>query len=82
MQQGYLYLAAVIDWYSRYVLSWELSNTMESSFCVVALLEALNRYGDPEIFNTIKDRSTPVKITRRFCLTRKSLLAWMVVVVL
>ena len=52
MRHGYLYLAAIIDGYSRYVLSWELSNTMESTFCVTALIEALNRYGDPEIFNT------------------------------
>ncbi len=52
MRYGYLYLAAIIDWYSRYVLSWELSNTMESTFCVSALTDALNNYGDPEIFNT------------------------------
>ncbi len=52
MRHGYLYLAAIIDWYSRYVLAWELSNTMESTFCVAALTEALNNYGHPEIFNT------------------------------
>ncbi len=52
MRCGYLYLAAIIDWYSRYVLSWQLSNTMENTFCVAALNEALNRYGHPEIFNT------------------------------
>jgi len=52
MQQGYMFLTAVIDWYSRYVLSWELSNSMESSFCVSALQEALEGYGEPEIFNT------------------------------
>lgn len=52
MQHGYMYLAAVIDWYSRYVLSWELSNSMESAFCVSALTEALDCYGEPEIFNT------------------------------
>lgn len=51
MSSGYLYLSAVIDWYSRYVLSWELSNTMESSFCVNALRRALKQ-GTPEIFNT------------------------------
>lgn len=49
---GFLYLAAVIDWYSRYVLSWELSNTLEADFCVVALERALQNYGAPEIFNS------------------------------
>ena len=52
MQQGFLYLVAVIDWYSRLVLSWRLSNTMDRTFCVEALQEALERYGKPEIFNT------------------------------
>jgi putative transposase len=50
--RGFLYLAAVIDWASRAVLSWRLSNTMDASFCVTALEEALARYGKPEIFNT------------------------------
>jgi len=52
MQQGFLYLVAVIDWYSRVVLSWRLSNTMDKTFCVEALQQALDRYGKPEIFNT------------------------------
>ena len=52
MKNGFLYLVAVIDWYSRYVLSWELSNSMESSFCVKALQTALERFGRPRIFNT------------------------------
>lgn len=51
MKSGFLYLVAVIDWCSRYVLSWEISNTLESSFCLVALNRAL-RIGVPEIFNT------------------------------
>jgi putative transposase len=50
--RGFLYLVAVIDWASRAVLSWRLSNTMEASFCVSALEEALARFGRPEIFNT------------------------------
>jgi putative transposase len=50
--RGFLYLTAVIDWASRAVLSWRLSNTMDASFCVAALEEALARYGKPEIFNT------------------------------
>jgi putative transposase len=50
--RGFLYLVAVMDWASRAVLSWRLSNTMEASFCVAALEEALARFGKPEIFNT------------------------------
>jgi putative transposase len=52
MAKGFVYLVAVIDWYSRKVLSWRLSITMESDFCVEALREALTRFGTPEIFNT------------------------------
>jgi putative transposase len=50
--RGFLYLVAIMDWASRAVLSWRLSNTMDVSFCVAALEEALARYGKPEIFNT------------------------------
>ena len=49
---GFAYLVAVIDWYSRAVLSWRLSNTLDSGFCVEALKEALTKYGRPEIFNS------------------------------
>ena len=52
MAKGFVYLVAIMDWYSRRVLSWRLSNTMDSDFCVDALEEALGRYGSPEIFNT------------------------------
>jgi putative transposase len=52
LKRGFLYLVAVMDWASRKVLSWRLSNTLEASFCVEALEEALERYGPPEIFNT------------------------------
>ncbi len=52
MKQGFLYLVAVIDWHSRLVLSWRLSNTMDKTFCVEALQDALERYGKPEIFNS------------------------------
>jgi putative transposase len=51
MRRGYMYLVAVIDWFSRYVISWELSNSLDSSFCVSALNRALD-HGTPEIFNT------------------------------
>jgi putative transposase len=50
--RGFLYLVAIMDWASRAVLTWRLSNTMDSSFCVEALEEALARFGEPEIFNT------------------------------
>ena len=50
--RGFLYLVAVIDWASRAVLTWRLSNTMDTAFCVSALEEALARFGKPEIFNT------------------------------
>jgi putative transposase len=49
---GYVYLCAVIDWHSRYVLSWELSNTLDASFCVRAVARAMAKHGVPEIFNT------------------------------
>ena len=51
MARGFLYLVAIIDWYSRYVLSWRLSNTLDTAFCVEALEEALKK-GRPDIFNT------------------------------
>lgn len=52
MRRGFLYLVAVMDWHSRKVLSWRLSNTLDADFCVAALEEALAKYGTPEIFNT------------------------------
>ena len=52
MAHGFLYLVAVIDWVSRAVLAWRLSNTMDSGFCIAALDEALLRHGKPKIFNT------------------------------
>ena len=50
--RGFLYLVAIIDWFSRAVLAWRLSNTMDATFCVEALEEALARWGKPEIFNS------------------------------
>ena len=52
MVKGFLYLVVVMDWVSRAVLAWRLSNTLGADFCVEALEEALSRYGPPEIFNT------------------------------
>jgi putative transposase len=51
MSKGFLYLVTIIDWYSRYVISWRLSNTLDDDFCVAALEDALSK-GTPEIFNT------------------------------
>ena len=52
LRHGFLYLVAIMDWHSRKVLSWKLSNSLEATFCVEALEEALEKYGKPEIFNT------------------------------
>ena len=52
MATGFVYLVAVMDWFSRRVLAWRVSITMETDFCVAALRDAMDRYGRPEIFNT------------------------------
>ena len=52
MAKGFMYLVAIMDWHSRRVLSWRLSNTMDTDFCIEALEEALERHGAPQIFNT------------------------------
>ena len=52
LQQGFAYLVAIIDWYSRYILSWQLSTSLDHDFCVEALQKALNLYDLPKVFNT------------------------------
>lgn len=52
VQGGFAYLCAIVDWYSRCVLSWELSNTLDAKFCVEAVRRAIQQYGPPQIFNT------------------------------
>lgn len=52
MRKGFLYVVAIMDWHSRKVLSWRLSNTLNADFCIAALEEALAKYGKPDIFNT------------------------------
>ena len=52
MARGFVYLAAVVDWYSRRVLSWKVSTTMDTQFCLEAVEEAMEKFGKPEIFNT------------------------------
>ena len=53
VRRGFLYLVAIMDWATRHVLAWRLSNTMDASFCIAALNEALAKHGRPEIFNCI-----------------------------
>src|SRR3954470_22202414 len=62
MRRGFLYLVAVMDWSSRKVLSWRVSNTMDAEFCIEALDEALARFGRPEIFNT--DQGSQLEFNR------------------
>ena len=64
MRKGFLYLVAVMDWHSRRVLSWRVSNTMLVDFCIEALQEALAQHGRPEIFNTDQG-SSPARRSRR-----------------
>ena len=52
MAKGFVYLVAVMDWFSRRVLAWQLSIGMDTDFCVEALQEAIQRFGEPEVFNT------------------------------
>ncbi|WP_325895446.1 IS3 family transposase [Grimontia sp. NTOU-MAR1] len=67
MAKGFLYLVAIIDWYSRKVLAWHLSNTMDTSFCVEALEDALQHYGPPDIFNSDQgSQFTSTEFTQRF----------------
>ena len=52
MARGFIYLVAIMGWHSRRVLAWRVSNTLDTSFCIEALEEAIERHGAPEIFNT------------------------------
>ena len=56
MARGFVYLAAVVDWFSRRVLAWRVSISMDVSFCIEAVEEALGKYGAPEIFNSDQGR--------------------------
>ena len=84
MKRGFVYLFAVMDWGSRRVLSWRLSNTLTTDFCIEAVQEAINRYGRPEIFNTdqgcqftsleftglLKDNDIQISMDGKGCLNR------------
>ena len=52
MRKGFLYLVAIMDWFTRKVLAWRISNTLEAEFCLEALNEAIHKFGPPEIMNT------------------------------
>lgn len=54
MRNGFLYLVAIMDWYTRKLLAWRISNTLEADFCVEALNEAIHKFGAPEIMNTVQ----------------------------
>ena len=65
MRKGFLYLVVIMDWFSRRVLTWRLSNTMELDFCIEALEEAMVRFGKPLIFNTDQAASSPARASPR-----------------
>ena len=65
MERAFLYLAAVMDWATRRVLAWRVSNTLTADFCVEAVEEAIARYGKPEIFNTDQARNSSAMPSRR-----------------
>ena len=83
MARGFLYLVVVIDWHSRYVVDWRLSNTLETGFCAEALGDALNQ-GTPEVFNTDQslpprrrgEASSPASSSRRYCRNTRCGSAW------
>ena len=77
MAKGFLYLVAIMDWHSRHVLAWKLSNTMDTSFCVAALEEALGK-DDRRYSTPTRGVSSPVRPLPRRCRSRGSRSAWMV----
>jgi transposase InsO family protein len=77
MWRGFLYLVAIMDWYSRKVLAWRLSNSMDADFCVEALKDALAKHGKPEIFNTDKAANLPVVLGSTCSRMQRSRSAWM-----
>ena len=78
MRRGFLYLVAIMDWYSRKVLAWRLSNSMDADFCVEALKEALAKHGTPEIFNTDQGSQFTSGDWIDVLTMRRSRSAWMV----
>ena len=76
MARGFVYLVAVLDWFSRKVLAWRLSITLETRPCVEALSDALARHGPPAIMNTVRAASSPLWLFSRRCRRPRSRLAW------
>ena len=76
LPRGFVYRVAVIDGYSRKVLSWRLSNPLDSGFCVDCLEQALQAYGTPEIFNTDQGASSRAKLLQVCSWRAALLLAW------
>lgn len=70
LRVGFIYLVAIMDWYSRYVLSWKISNSLDASFCVEALQDALFCYGCPEIFNTDQGTQFTSEVFTELLLTK------------
>jgi transposase InsO family protein len=78
MARGFVYLAVVLDWFSRRVLSWRVSITMEAAFCVETLQDALARHGKPDVFNTDQGaRSSPDRLLPACSPTTALRSAWM-----
>ena len=77
IERGFAYLVAVMDWHSRKVLAWRLSNTLDTEFCVEALQEALRNFGTAEIFNTDKVASLRVASLPACCRPMGYASAWM-----
>ena len=77
MARGFVYLVAIMDWHSRRVLSWRLSNTLTTDFCVEALEEALRRDGQPQISTPIKAANSPATSSPGSSRTEASRSAWM-----
>ena len=65
-----MYLVAIMDWYSRRILSWEVSTTMDSDFCISTLERAIKKHGTPEIFNSDQGSQFTSKIGRASCRER------------
>jgi transposase InsO family protein len=76
MARGFLYLVAIMDWFSRYVLSWRLSVSLHADFCVDALEAALAHHGTPEIFNTDQGAQFPARPSPACCRGPGSRSAW------
>lgn len=77
MARGFIYLAAVLDWFTRRVLAWRVSITLEAEFCMEAVEEALARHGTPEIFNTDRAASSRPSTSSRCSPPARSRSAWM-----